>query len=209
MYLIFNRINGFVGVQNGKEEQPVWTLTANGRKSRSLFCMCNSGVACCQSQHQCHIWRMRTSMFEVNCTSQWAWLMSKSKKRLQNSKDSFKAWIFYIEWPKWPKIAPPPTPLSMFCPPWMVNVVNLACHKGGNCWEDTRSKRYAITPLYLSSFIPRVNVLEYPVGYQIWNSQNAGKTLTRLLLKKCGSRGRGGTGGLDPPLEHHKLYGFL
>ena len=29
-YLIFNRINGFVLVQNGKAEQPVWTWTANG-----------------------------------------------------------------------------------------------------------------------------------------------------------------------------------
>ena len=30
LYLIFNHINGFVGVQNGKAEQPVWTRTANG-----------------------------------------------------------------------------------------------------------------------------------------------------------------------------------
>ena len=29
MYLIFNRINGFVGVQNVKAEQPVRTRTAN------------------------------------------------------------------------------------------------------------------------------------------------------------------------------------
>ena len=27
---MFNRINGFVGVQNGKAKQPVWTWTANG-----------------------------------------------------------------------------------------------------------------------------------------------------------------------------------
>ena len=55
LYLIFNRINGFVGVQNGKA--------------------CNSGVARCQSQHQCHIWRMN-SMLEAYCTGKWAWQLS-------------------------------------------------------------------------------------------------------------------------------------
>ena len=34
-------------------------------QTRSLFCTCNSSVARCQSQHQCHIWRMN-SMFEVS-----------------------------------------------------------------------------------------------------------------------------------------------
>ena len=36
-------------------------------QTRGLFCMCDSGLAHCQSQHQCHIWRMN-SMFEANCT---------------------------------------------------------------------------------------------------------------------------------------------
>ena len=36
-------------------------------QSISLFCTCHSGVAGCQSQHQCHIWPMN-SMFEANCT---------------------------------------------------------------------------------------------------------------------------------------------
>ena len=31
-YLIYNIINGFVGVLNGKAEQPVWKQTANGAK---------------------------------------------------------------------------------------------------------------------------------------------------------------------------------
>ena len=31
-------------------------------QTRGLFCTCNSGVAYCQSQHQCHFWQM-DSMF--------------------------------------------------------------------------------------------------------------------------------------------------
>ena len=34
MYLLFNRINGFVGVQNGKAEQPVRTQRANGANKK-------------------------------------------------------------------------------------------------------------------------------------------------------------------------------
>ena len=33
-------------------------------QKRGLFSMCNSGVACCQSQHQYHFWGM-SSMFQV------------------------------------------------------------------------------------------------------------------------------------------------
>ena len=32
-------------------------------QTRSLFCTCDSGVAHCQSQHQCHFWQIN-SMFE-------------------------------------------------------------------------------------------------------------------------------------------------
>ena len=39
-------------------------------QTRSLFCMCDSGVAGCQSQHQCHFWWMN-SMFKAYC--KWAW----------------------------------------------------------------------------------------------------------------------------------------
>ena len=34
-------------------------------QTRGLFCMCESGVARCQSQHQCHFWQM-SSMFEAS-----------------------------------------------------------------------------------------------------------------------------------------------
>ena len=57
MYLMFNRINGFVGVQNGKAEQPSEHGQPMGQ-TRSLFCTCSSGVA---------RWRMN-SMFEANFT---------------------------------------------------------------------------------------------------------------------------------------------
>ena len=35
-------------------------------QTRGLFCMCDPGVARCQSQHQYHFWRM-SSMFEAYC----------------------------------------------------------------------------------------------------------------------------------------------
>ena len=44
-------------------------------QTRGLFCMCDSGVARCQSQHQCNIWQM-ISMFETICTGKWAWQLS-------------------------------------------------------------------------------------------------------------------------------------
>ena len=33
-------------------------------QTRGLFCMCDSGVARCQSQHHCHFWVM-SLMFEA------------------------------------------------------------------------------------------------------------------------------------------------
>ena len=35
-------------------------------QTRGLFCMCDSGGAGCQLQHQCNIWGM-ILMIEVNC----------------------------------------------------------------------------------------------------------------------------------------------
>ena len=73
-------------------EQPALTQTANEAK----FCMCDSGVARCQSQNQCYFWRM-SSMFETiarasehgscqsNLCHSWGYGM------LQKSKDSLKA----------------------------------------------------------------------------------------------------------------------
>ena len=69
LYLKYNRIKGFVGVQNGKAEQPA----EHGQpmeQTRGLFCTCDLGVARCQSQHQCHFWRM-SSMFEAYCTGKF------------------------------------------------------------------------------------------------------------------------------------------
>ena len=37
MYLIFNCINGFVGVRNGKAEQPVWTRTAKAANKKLVL----------------------------------------------------------------------------------------------------------------------------------------------------------------------------
>ena len=35
-------------------------------QTSGLFCICKSGVACCQSQHVCHFWQMHL-MFEGHC----------------------------------------------------------------------------------------------------------------------------------------------
>ena len=33
-------------------------------QAKGLYCTCDSGVACCQSQHHCHFWRMiRSSLY--------------------------------------------------------------------------------------------------------------------------------------------------
>ena len=66
LYLIFNSINGFVECKTEKRN----SQREHGQpkeQTRSLICMCDSGVARCQSQHQCHIWQMN-SIFEANCT---------------------------------------------------------------------------------------------------------------------------------------------
>ena len=39
LYLIFNNIKDFVGVQNRKAEQPVWTWTANGANKKLVLHM--------------------------------------------------------------------------------------------------------------------------------------------------------------------------
>ena len=38
-------------------------------QTQGLFCMCDSGVARCQSQHQYHFWQM-SSIFKANCTGE-------------------------------------------------------------------------------------------------------------------------------------------
>ena len=40
-----------------------------------LLCMCDSGVAPCQSQHQYHFWQI-SSMFEAYCMGKRAWQLS-------------------------------------------------------------------------------------------------------------------------------------
>ena len=45
------------------------------RETRGLLCTCDTGVARCQSQYECHFWRMN-SMFEAFCTGKGAWQLS-------------------------------------------------------------------------------------------------------------------------------------
>ena len=44
-------------------------------QTRDLLCASESGVACCQSQHQCHFWRMNL-IFEVHYTGKLALQLS-------------------------------------------------------------------------------------------------------------------------------------
>ena len=53
LYLICSCINGFVGCKTEKRKSPC----KHGQpmeQTRGLFCMCDSGVAHCQSHYQCH-----------------------------------------------------------------------------------------------------------------------------------------------------------
>ena len=85
----------------------MWTRTSNGANKR-LVCTCESGVARCQSQHQCHFRRMN-SMFEVHCKGKWAWqlsiisylCLSWGYEWLQKSKDSLKACFENVNIWKW------------------------------------------------------------------------------------------------------------
>ena len=52
----------------------MWKRTANGTNKR-LFATCDSGVARCQSQHQCHFCLIYL-MFEAYCTGKSAWHLS-------------------------------------------------------------------------------------------------------------------------------------
>ena len=44
-------------------------------QTRGLICTCDSGVAPCQSQHQCHFWRM-SWVFQAYCVGKSAWQLS-------------------------------------------------------------------------------------------------------------------------------------
>ena len=69
---MYNCINVFVGSVKRKgqckHEQPI-------EQTGDLFCTCDSSVARCQSQNQCHFWQIN-SMFEAYCTDKWAWQLS-------------------------------------------------------------------------------------------------------------------------------------
>ena len=61
-------------------------------QTRSLFCACDSGVARCQSQHQCLFWRMSELHGQVSLAAVNQILCcSRGYECLQKSKDSLKA----------------------------------------------------------------------------------------------------------------------
>ena len=57
-------------------------------QTRVLFCTCDSGVARCKSQHQCHFWRMY-QLFVGSCQSNVC--IHDTMDGLPISKDSLKA----------------------------------------------------------------------------------------------------------------------
>ena len=65
-------------------------------QSRGLFCTCDKSAASCQSQHQCHFWRMNLMSKHIARASELGSCQSNSchsrgYERLQKSKDSLKA----------------------------------------------------------------------------------------------------------------------
>ena len=63
LYLTFNHINGFVGVQNGKAEQPVWTRTADGANMKLILHMqlrCGSLAITTPVSHLANKWSFYT-----------------------------------------------------------------------------------------------------------------------------------------------------
>ena len=72
LYLTCNRINSFVETEKRNSQceqgQPM-------EQTRGLFCMWESGVACCRSQHQCNCCLINL-MFEEHCTDKYAWQLS-------------------------------------------------------------------------------------------------------------------------------------
>ena len=96
LYLIINRINGFVGVQQPVAEQPVGTRTANGAKKNIVLHVqlrCGSLSITTPVSHLANEFDVRSelhgqmSLVAVNQIVCRSWRY----ERLQNSKDSLKA----------------------------------------------------------------------------------------------------------------------
>ena len=91
--------------------QPAWTRTANGA-NKSLVLHVRLRMAPCQSQHQCHFWRM-SSTFEAYCTAKWAWQLSikfvsfmslSTVAKIKRFNGSLKIWFEnenIITWTHW------------------------------------------------------------------------------------------------------------
>ena len=106
LYLIFNRISGFVRVQNGKAEQPVWTRTANGANKKLVLHVqirCGSLSITTPVSHLANEFDVRSELHgkvsfaavnQILCGS-WGY------ERLQNSKDSLNACIENVNISLW------------------------------------------------------------------------------------------------------------
>ena len=95
MYLKYNHINGLAECKMEKQNSPL----EHGQRmeqTRGLFCMCNSGVHRCQSQHQYHFWRM-SLMFKVYCMDKWAWQLS-TKCCVIHEAMNFEPIACFCEW---------------------------------------------------------------------------------------------------------------
>ena len=96
LYLIFNRINGFIGVQKGIVEQPVWTWTAKGANRKLVLHLqlrCGSLSITTPGSHLANEFDVESklhgqvSLAAVNKILCHSW----GYEWLQNSKDLLKA----------------------------------------------------------------------------------------------------------------------
>ena len=88
LYFIFNGIIGFVGVQNGKAEQPVLTRTANGANKKLVLHMQLRFGSLSIITPVSHL--ENELMFEANCMDKWAWQLSIKFCAVQEAMEGYK-----------------------------------------------------------------------------------------------------------------------
>ena len=98
LYMKYNRINSLVGVQNRKAEQPLWTWRANGANKKLVLHLqlrCRSLSITTPVSHLANEFDVQSELHEQVSLAAVNQILCRSwgYERLQNSKDSLKAWI--------------------------------------------------------------------------------------------------------------------
>ena len=96
LYLIFNRINGFVGMSTGKAEQLVWTRTSNGANKKLVLHVqpgCGSISITKPVSHLAYEFDVQSKLHRKVSLAAVHQILCRSwgYERLQKSKGSLKA----------------------------------------------------------------------------------------------------------------------